>query len=309
VHQPSDYVAGTGGHECGEQNFFVPRGYVQVIPDVRGVGKSEGVFPGDIGADGYELVEWMARQPWCDGNVGMLGMSQFAHAQFQVAALKPPHLKAICPFEGRTDPYRHHYYHGGIFNYLFPTGYSRLLPVHTKDPDPASFREFSEEERSARVQALLADPDVRCLPYLALAATTPQMNPLLYDLLMHPYDGPFYERQSSYARFTSIQIPALLGSRWNGAVLHLPGAFEAYDALATPAENKKLLIVPSDNYGGMDRPFHEIQDVVLRFYDHWLKSNDTGMMNEPPILFYVQGANKWRHEAKFPLEATVWTKL
>jgi len=308
VFQPSDYISGTGGHECGEQNYFVPRGYVHVIPDVRGVGKSEGEFSSDLAHDGYDLIEWMARQDWCNGNVGMLGMSQFAHAQFRLAAERPPHLKAICPFEGRTDAYRHHYYHGGILNYLFANSYSRLLPIRSKT-QAASLKEFSTEQLQAKVRELHKNPDILCLPYLCMAAATPEMNPLMFDLLMHPHDGEFYRRQSSASRFKEISIPVLLGARWNGAVLHLPGAFDAYADIATPEEKKRLMIVPSDNYGGMDRPFHEIQDVVLRFYDHWLKGLDTGMMDEPPMLFFVQGINTWRYEREFPLAATQWEKF
>jgi uncharacterized protein len=306
--QPSDYITGTGGHECGEQNYYVPRGYVQVIPDARGVAGSEGEFSMDSGQDGYDIVEWMARQEWCNGNVGMLGMSQFGMSQFQVASLQPPALKAISPFEARSDAYRHHFYHGGILNYLFANSYARLLPIRSRRL-PLSLREFSAADLEAIRRRLLSDPDVLCVPYLSLAAETPQMNPLIFDLLTHPFDGEFYRRQSSAPLFGQIRVPALLGSRWNGGVLHLQGAFDAYAELATPAQHKKLMIVPSDNYGGMDRPFHEIQDVVLRFYDHWLKGNDTGMMDEPPILFFVQGPNTWRHEAEFPLAQTQWTRF
>ena len=78
-------IRGTGGHECGEQWYFVPRGYVQVIPDIRGVGKSEGDITFDWGKDGYDLIEWIAEQPWCNGNVGMIGMSAFAMAQYMIA--------------------------------------------------------------------------------------------------------------------------------------------------------------------------------------------------------------------------------
>ena len=91
--------------------------------------------------------------------------------------------------------------------------------------------------------------------------------------------------------------------------MHLPGDFDAYGKIATPGEQKKMLVVPSDNYGGMDRPHHEVQDICLRWYDHWLKNNDTGMMEEPPILIFVQGINKWRYEKEWPLAVTQWNKF
>ena len=82
-------------------DFFVKRGYAQVIPDPRGIGKSEGEFYGiyckQEQEDCYDIIEWIAQQPWCDGNIGMLGISWFGIIQRLVAALQPPHLKAIFP--------------------------------------------------------------------------------------------------------------------------------------------------------------------------------------------------------------------
>jgi len=308
VYQPSDYIRGTGGHECGEQSYFVTRGYVQVIPDIRGVGKSEGEFTMDWGRDGYDLIEWIAEQPWCNGNVGMVGMSNFATAQYLIAAQQPPQLKAIFPFESQTDWYRHHYYHGGIFNYYFQLHIGNLALVRSK-PQPKSLKEFGEEELQRKIKELQTNPNIRCTPYLYLITLDPEKNPVVFDLMLHPYDGPYFQLFSAYNKFKKIKIPTYLGSRWNAWALHLPGAFDAYEGIATPRENKKLLVVPSDNYGGMDRPFHEIQDVIVRWYDHWLKGLDTGIMDEPPILIFIEGINKWRYENEWPLEMTKWTKF
>jgi putative CocE/NonD family hydrolase len=307
-YQPSDYIRGTGGHECGEQGYFVPRGYVHVIPDIRGVGNSEGEFTMDWGKDGYDLIEWIAEQSWCNGKIGMVGMSNFATSQYLIAAEQPPHLMAIFPFEGQTDLYRHHYYHGGIFNYYFQLHISNLALIRTKSK-PVSFNEFGKEELQRKIRGLQDNPDVKCTPYLYLITVLPEKNPLIFDLMLHPYDGPYHQRNSPYTKFKEVKIPAYLGSRWNAWPLHLPGAFDAYENIATPKENKRLLLIPSDNYGGMDRPFHEIQDLMVRWFDHWLKGLNTGMMDEPPILIFVQGINKWRYENEWPLEATQWTKF
>jgi putative CocE/NonD family hydrolase len=306
--QPSDYVRGTGGHEGGEQSYFVPRGYVQVIPDARGVGKSKGEFTADPWQDGYDLIEWAAEQPWCNGKVGMLGMSSFAIAQYLIAARQPPHLHPIFPFEGLTDWYRHHYYHGGIFNYYFQLHMRNLMPLRNK-LEPGSLNEFNEQELRSRIDELQRNPDIQCTPYLYLITTRPEMNPAMFDLLLHPYDGPYYQKTSPCRRFKDIKVPAFLGSRWNGWAVHLAGAFDAFNGIGTPKEHRKLMIVSSNNYGGMDRPFHEVQDVCLRWYDHWLNENDTGIMSEPPILVFIQGVNKWRYEKEWPLSVTRWTKV
>jgi putative CocE/NonD family hydrolase len=305
-YQPSDYVRGTGGHECGEQSYFVPRGYAMVISDLRGVGRSEGDYNLYWAKDAYDLIEWVAQQPWCDGNIGCTGMSAFAICQYMIAAEQPPHLKAIFPFEGLTDWYRQHYYVGGIFNYSFQFHIGNLRAIRG-NPPPAIFKELTEQELKERIKELQRNPDIQCTPYLYQLTVVPEHQHRIFDLMMHPYDGQFYQWYSPHNFFEKIKIPTFLGTRWNGWPLHQPGDFDGYDKI--PAPHKKFLAIPSDNYGGMDRPHHEIQDVCLRWYDYWLKGNDTGMMDEPPITIFVQGVNKWRYENEYPLKATEWTKF
>jgi predicted acyl esterase len=88
--------------------------------------------------------------------------------------------------------------------------------------------------------------------------------------------------------------------------LHLPGAFSAYQSINAP---KKLMITVPESGVGFNRPWHENHDIILRWYDHWLKGNDTGIMGEAPIRILVQGANQWRYEKEWPLARTRWTKL
>ena len=303
-YRPSDFIRGTGGHECGEQSYFVPRGYVQVIPDIRGVGISEGEYRSDFASDGCDLIEWIAEQSWCNGNVSMAGMSGFARAQYNISPKQPPHLKAIFPFDSTTDAYRHRSYQGGIFNYYFNllVAGERMMRRSSR---PASFKEFDESELKQKIKDLQANPDIRTVTWLYHLTIQPERNPALLDAMLHPYDGPFYQLQSEYTRFKNIKIPAYIGSRWDAWAGKLPASFDAYTGIATPKEDKKLLVVPS----GMDRPFHEVQDVCLRWYDHWLKGNDTGIMDEPPILFFILGIHKWRYEKEWPLAATDWVKF
>lgn len=103
--------------ESGDPNFFARRGYGHVSCNARGTGKSEGkwdFFGKKEVQDVYEVIEWMATQPWCDGNVGMFGVSYFAMIQFFVAALNPPHLKCLFAPWGSTDPYRDTFYRGAL---------------------------------------------------------------------------------------------------------------------------------------------------------------------------------------------------
>ena len=117
---PEAFSHARGHWEAGDSQFFARRGYIHVIINVRGTGNSGGVYD-NLGErtilDICDAIEWLAVQEWCDGNVGMFGMSFFAIVQNMVAAKNPPALKAIFGPFAYTDMYRDRYYHGGILLY------------------------------------------------------------------------------------------------------------------------------------------------------------------------------------------------
>jgi predicted acyl esterase len=304
---PIDILRGTGGLEAGISDYFVTRGYVHVIADVGGIGDSEGgytFFGKQEQEDGYDIVEWIAKQSWCNGNVGMVGMSYFAMIQYLVAAQQPPHLKAIFAHDGATDLYRHFCYHGGILNVGIHIDIWRILCTHMTQP--LSKEEFSTAQLEEMVKELRKDEDIKGYPHLYMLTIAAEKNPLLFDLLMHPYDGPFYWERSAYTKYDRIRIPCYFLSRWTGWPSHLPGAFSGYLGVDGP---KKLMIMTTAQEGGFGRPWFENHDIILRWYDHWLKGIDTGLMDEPPIQIFVQGINQWRYENEWPLARTKWTKL
>jgi predicted acyl esterase len=298
---------GNGGQEAGDTRYFVERGYVHVIADVRGSGDSEGEynFQGPLEQqDGYDLIEWIAAQPWCNGNVGMLGMSYFAVCQNLIATTQPPHLKAIAPYEAYTDRYRHSVYQGGIFNEGFFHQWWGHVSIGRMTP--LTIRKYSKEEIGKRVAALEQTPEIKDSPYLHIQLKYPEKNPLTFDFLIEPNDGPYYWERSAYTMFDKIKIPALLCARWSAWDIHLPGAFQAWEGLDTA---KKLFAFDTTETTGPRRPWRDHQDMILRWYDHWLKGNDTGMMDEPPIRILVKGTNVWRDEHEWPLKRTQWTKM
>ena len=232
-----------GGIEAGDYNFYVRRGYAQVIANIRGSGKSGGLYtnygPREV-RDTYEMIEWIANQPWCDGNVGMFGVSAFAVAQQQVAALKPPHLKAqFTPF-GYTDFYRDKFYHGGILSHAFMRGWTTTI-------DNIRYKSWCEERwGTTRYQEVLSrtlqDKEIGVVPYLVDALKHPEQgaNALLVDILLNPLDSDYFkERDVDYGK--SIDVPAYLGGCWGIYGLHLPGAFRSWDHWAGP---KKMIIGP-----------------------------------------------------------------
>ncbi|MDP2643383.1 MAG: CocE/NonD family hydrolase [Desulfobacterales bacterium] len=297
---PVDFRTGNGGIEAGDSEYFASRGYVQVIADARGTGHSEGAyrfFSRKEQEDGYDLVEWMATQPWCDGKAGMLGLSYFAMIQYLVAALNPPHLKAIFAYDAMTDIYRHWFYHGGILNYGFLFQWWPHVPAHTIAP-----LGVPEAELEKMIEQARADKDVQACPVAYITLRVPERNVPLFDALLHPNDGPYYWERSAYTKFDDIKVPAYILSRWNGWGIHLPGAFSAYLGIRSP---KKLMVVAE----GFDRPWQADHDIILRWYDHWLKGIDTGIMDEPPIRIFTPGKNKWRLEHEWPLARTKWAKF
>ena len=304
---PLSPLLGNGGLEAGDSEYFVSRGYVHVIADARGSGDSEGEYcyqgPKEQ-EDGYDIIEWMAAQPWCDGHCGMLGMSYFAVMQYMVAAQQPPHLKAIVPYEALTDRYRQSVYHGGLLNEGF--WHQWWGHVCVDGMTPLSYERLPHREIDRRVAALMESPEVRHSPYLHIQLKYPRKNPLLFDWLLEPFDGPFYWERSPYRMFDRIRIPTFLVTRWTSWAVHLAGAFQAYEGIDAP---KKLLVMETPSRLGPLRPWTDHHDLILRWYDHWLKGKDTGFMDEPPIQLLIKGKNEYRFEHEWPLARTRWTRL
>jgi hypothetical protein len=295
-----------GAIEAGDPGFIVEHGYVHVIADVRGTCHSEGDYRGWMSRqeveDGYDLIEWIAGQPWCDGNVGMAGISYFGTIQLAVAALNPPHLKAIMPFNAPADFYRECAYHGGIMETFFDALYSRFIGGGISEILEGL---SPEEQRAVSDRVKQANPDLRVYTLLYNIAENPRISPCFFDVLAQPEDCDYYRERSAYPRYDRIKVPAYFGSGWWAyGHQHLAGAFRNYLGVDVP---RKLLI---NRAVTEDRPLPLwYNELLIRWYDHWLKGIDTGIMDEPPIRIFVMGANEWRNEHEWPLERTEWTRF
>lgn len=291
--------------ESGDPHFFARRGYVHVIGNLPGTGASEGWFdhmgPDTIRAV-YDAIAWCAEQPWSDGNVGMFGMSYYGMIQPLVAMLEPPALKALfCPF-AVTDQYRDTYYKGGIFGYAFIKGWSVAL---RRARVRGTFAESVGEERFAElVEAAQRDPEIAQVPAVmeVLNGVDDPVNRFLAELVVNPLLNEHYEpRNVDYSR--GCTVPAYFGACWGMYGLHQPGAFRSFTRWNGPA---RLTIGPP---AYLDRPVVQYQDESLRWFDHWLKGNDTGLLEEPPVQLFVDGANEWRQAHDWPLPETRFTEL
>ena len=293
---------GNGPLEAGDPNFFVRRGYVHVIANIRGSGKSEGNYPflaAPEAQDGCELIEWIARQPWCDGNVGMFGVSYFGRIQHFVASLRPPHLKCIFAPWASTDQYRDALYQGGILAQNWAVSWSGALSNIRYQSE--SRRDWSDAQWKSALAQALGDKDLKAHPAVIAALKNPDegLNPLVADIVLNPLDGQFWDKRK--VAYDPIEIPAYIGGDWGIYGLHLPGAFRSWENLRGP---KKMMIGPA---AYLERPVYQLQYESLRWFDHWLKGMDTGIMEEPPIRVFVRGTHQWKKSTEWPLPETKWT--
>jgi predicted acyl esterase len=296
--------SGDGVIEAGPMEFFVRRGYVHIVASTRGTGKSGGAYKymdhREI-RDIYDLVEWAAKQPWCNGNVGMLGTSYYAWSQQQAAALQPPHLKAICPFYAATDQYRDAWYHGGILSSKFTNVFFSAGACNIHTAASASREEMTEGEFQEAIARALADKDLNSDPDFVASLKEPDATENMgkVDVILHPTYSSYWEERS-FTAYDQIKIPAYLGCSWEMYTLHLPGTFRSWANLKVP---KKMVIGPPIY---LDRPVYQYQWEMLRWYDQWLKGIDTGIMNDPPVTLFITGANEWKMTEDWPVPGTRW---
>ncbi|TQN42856.1 hypothetical protein FHU33_2265 [Blastococcus colisei] len=280
--------------EAGDVARVVQEDYAHVIGDLRGSGASDGEHVGNynaggvpLGQDAYDVIEWVAEQPWCDGNVGMIGISYFGSMQVLAAAERPPSLKAIFVSGGHFDFYETTY-HGGIM-WLMPraaregrggdSGWAFTDRITSR-----MLETYSAEEVRKRVAERLQDPDVAAWPNLVHVLHYPKHHEAWFDIVLNELDGEWYEERNPINLARNIDIPVYLqidqGRGWT-----VDGHVELFEALTGP---KKLVI---GSYPPMQsRPWVEEHDEMFRWYEYWLKGVDNGVMDEPAVSVFVEGS-------------------
>jgi len=291
--------------EGGDPNFYVRRGYVQVFCNVRGTGKSGGEFdhlgPGTA-EDIYDAIEWLALQPWCDGQVATFGTSYFAMTAKRVAPLKPPALKTIFAPFGSGDQYRDAVFHGGIFSFRFHRHWQKSLSnlrVQKKWRE-----EIGHEEFARQVELALQDPEINIQPELVEVLKNPDQGGfmLIAEYILNYLDTKLHHDRADRPP-EGDAIPAYFGGCWGMHTLHLPGDFRSYDRW--PGQ-KKLTIGPPYY---LDRPVYQYHYESLRWFDYWLKGINTEIIDEPPIKLFIQNTGEWKAAYEWPLPETKWTEF
>lgn len=296
-----------GNIEAGDTKFITSRGYVHVVAQARGAGKSGHGTPLDAMWDHYDLIEWMAAQDWCDGNIGMCGLSNYGLNQVLAAATQPPHLKAIFPMDpGSFYGFFREVHLGGVFNTLFYHLDHVSVDHMVRDNPP----ELPEEMEMLWKNAM-SNPDYQMYKNIYnLLSQKGQNNPLgmFYPTLLFPYDDPKQWEMMAGMKKNNIKIPVYTGSGQYAIDYHFhwQGAQNLYHEL-DGAPKKMLLTGPAHQ----ERPYHnlDIHNEMMKWYDYWLKGIDTGIMEEPPVRYWVTGENKWRYASNWPIPETQWTPL
>jgi len=297
---PDVFAGSTNQYQCWEvadPEKWVPEGYVCVRIDSRGAGRSPGYLCHNNARETHDLylsIEWAAAQSWCSGKVGMNGISYYASNQWRAAASQPPHLAAICAWEGWNDSYRDGNRHGGI------------LCVFRKNWQDMQVKtvQHGVGERGARSRItgeLVCGPETLSDDELAK-----NREDMWSAMLSRPFDEAYYRERS--ADLTKVMVPLLSAANWGGQGLHTRGNFEGF--MRAGSQQKWL-----EAHGGSHwAPFYTDYGVKLqkRFFDYFLKGVANGWDRQPRVLLQVRHPGEQfveRHENEWPLARTQWTRF
>jgi uncharacterized protein len=282
--------------EVVDPEKWVPDGYACVRVDSRGAGRSPGYidhFSPRETKDFYDCIEWAGVQPWSSGKVGLNGISYYGINQWQVASLQPPHLAAMCVWEGAADWYRDMTHHGGILSIFWANWYD--MQVRTVQHG------LGERGPRSRVTGELV-----CGPETLSEAELARNRCVFGDeILAHPLDDDYHKARSPI--WSKVTAPLLTTANWGGQGLHPRGNFEGFVRAASP---QKWLETHGIEHW---TEFYTDYGVRLqkRFFGHFLKGEATGWDKQPRVQLQVRHVDRFveRHESEWPLARTKWTRL
>ena len=295
-----DALAGSSNRyqnwEVIDPEKWVPEGYACIRVDSRGAGRSPGYLCHNNARETRDLhlcIEWAAKQPWCSGKIGMNGISYYASNQWRAAASQPPHLAAMCAWEGWNDAYRDGNRHGGIIC---------SFRKHWQDMQVKTVQ-HGQGERGAKSRVT---GELVCGPQTLSAGELEKNRENMWEeILQREMDGPYYRERS--ADFSKITVPLLSAANWGGQGLHTRGNFEGF--VRSFSKNKYLEVHGGSHWA----PFYTDHGVQLqkRFFDFFLKGKSNGWDKQPRVLLNVRHPGEKfvpRAENEWPLARTRWTK-
>jgi uncharacterized protein len=296
-----DALAGSSNRyqnwEVVDPEKWVPDGYAVIRVDSRGAGRSPGYLCHNNARetrDLYLCIEWAAAQPWCSGRVGMNGISYYASNQWRAAAAKPPHLAAICVWEGWNDAYRESARHGGIIC-SFRKNWQDMQ-VKTV--------QHGQGERGAKSRVtgeLVCGPETLTEEQLMENREDMWKSFLSREL----YDEYYSERSPDLSK---VEVPLLTAANWGGQGLHTRGNFEGFTR--SSSKDKWLEVHGGSHWA----PFYTDYGVTLqkKFFGYFLKGEQNGWDKQPRVMLNVRHPGEkfvQRLESEWPLARTRWTRF
>jgi uncharacterized protein len=293
----------------------VERGYAVLIQDVRGRYDSGGEFRPyeNEGHDGFDTIEWAARQSWSNGNVGSFGLSYPGAVQWLAAVENPPHLKAMVPAMTFSTP-QNFFYAGGAWDLSWIEWISdNIAPdirVKRNLPGPKTYPEAIKAWEKQGEKMLSEVP-------LNKLAELQGIAPYYYDWLSHPPEDPWWDWAELRNKYVNVHASVLNLSAWyddnygpEGATTNFQGLLRARKSESDPRTD--LLLGPwvhgvasTQKSKAGDRTFGpaaaiDYDEVVLRWMDHYLKGIDNGVDRESPVRYFVMGRDEWRESKTWP---------
>lgn len=295
-----------------QAHYYARRGYVVAVQDCRGRFASEGTWEPFVNEpkDGYDTIEWLAKQPWSNGKIGMIGGSYLGWVQWWAAGERPPHLVTIIPNVSPPDPFYNIPYEYGVYFLLGAIWWADVLETEaTADLSGAAMSKIGDK----KYRKLL-----RSLPVIDLdKAVLEKENPYWRKWIEHPTNDEYWERASFLDRLKDVRLP----------VFHQSGWFDG-DGIGTKLNylrmvshghlHQKLVLGPWGHTAEAHRMIGfrdfgpnaivDLQRDYLRWFDHWLKGVDNGILKEPLVSIFVMGSQKWLHGDVYPLPDTRFEK-
>ena len=299
--------------EVEQAFYFASCGYAVAVQDVRGRHDSDGDwYPFKHEAeDGFDTHEWLGVQPWCNGNVGMLGDSYVALVQLQAAPMRSKYLKALIPRVGYSHAYHNWAYTGGAFQLGFNLRWA-AVKMHTRT-NQVQYLWFPEGNHLSNLYWHL--------PLRTMDEAAGRNNKIWKDWIDHPScDDYWREMQPVEDRYGDIEVPIYGMGGWFDVFLQ--GTLNNFMGVKRegrqPGKNhQKIIIGPWIHNLGDHGTETKVGDVdfghtvlvnlrneCLRWFDYWLKGIDNGIAGEPPVQIFVMGANEWRTASDWPIPGT-----
>jgi len=292
-------------------------GYAVVVQDCRGTWASEGEFSPYFqeAEDGADAIAWAAAQAWSTGDVGMMGASYYGATQWLAATQAPPALKAIAPFITTDQYFEKWTYQGGAFQLGFMLQWASV----TFGVAEAVRRLMRGAGDAAGVGSAIGAADAVAANYwhlpLCELPEVANLTPYVKDWLAHPDYDDYWRAAAPCEHYENITTPALNFGGWYD--LFLGGTLANYAAMKGRTPQKLVIgpwvhgynggVYPARNFGLMAHDgVADVTAMQTRWFDHFLKGEANGVLDEPPVKIFVMGPDVWREEADWPLPDTDW---